>query len=82
MIRPWDTFFGFRDLGFGFLFCLVAVVVIHFVLSYPTRLTRSWFPDPLWRVYLTGVRKVKVSLWPSRSRLAARVVGRLWTRVC
>lgn len=60
VIYPWDTYIGFRDLGFNLLFCLLAVVVINVNFSYPTRLYHTWVPDPFFRVYIDGIHKAKV----------------------
>lgn len=59
-IYPWDTYRGFRDLGFNMLFSLLAVLVVNVSFSYPTRLATSWIPDPLFRVYVGGIHKAKV----------------------
>ncbi|EAQ92068.1 hypothetical protein CHGG_00303 [Chaetomium globosum CBS 148.51] len=58
-IYPWDTYVGFRDLGFSVLFSLLAVVIINLNFSYPTRLAVSWWPDPWFRVYVGSIHKAK-----------------------
>lgn len=58
-IYPWDTYLGFRDLGFNRLFSLLAMLIINLNFSYPTRLARSYWPDPLFRVYVGGIHKAK-----------------------
>lgn len=60
LISPWDTYVGFRELGFNILFSLIALMVINFNFSYPTRLAISWFPDPYFRVYVGSIHKAKV----------------------
>jgi hypothetical protein len=60
-IYPWDTYVGFRDLGFSVLFSLLAMVIINVNFSYPTRLAVSWWPDVWFRVYVGGIHKAKVS---------------------
>lgn len=60
-IYPWDTYTGFRELGFNIIFSLLALLIIHSGFSYPTRLGHSWFPDPLFRVYVGSIHKAKVS---------------------
>lgn len=40
---------------------MLAMVIIHTGFSYPTRLGRSYVPDPLFRVYLDSIHKAKVS---------------------
>ncbi|ODQ55026.1 calcium binding protein Caleosin, partial [Saitoella complicata NRRL Y-17804] len=59
IVNPWDTFIGFRALGYNLLLCVIAVVIIHSGFSYPTRLHHSYIPDPLFRVYLDGIHKAK-----------------------
>ncbi|RAK95824.1 caleosin family protein [Aspergillus ibericus CBS 121593] len=58
-IYPWDTYKGFRDLGFNVLFSLLAVLIINLNFSYPTRLAHSYLPDPWFRVYVDGIHKAK-----------------------
>lgn len=60
-IYPWDTYTGFRELGFNIAFSLLALLIIHSGFSYPTRLADSWLPDPLFRVYVGSIHKAKVS---------------------
>lgn len=60
MIYPWDTYNGFRDLGFNIVFSLVAVLVINLNFAYPTRLGHSVIPDPWFRVYVSSIHKAKV----------------------
>lgn len=62
MIFPWDTYIGFRELGFNILFSILAVLIININFSYPTRLAYSWLPDPWFRVYVRSVHKAKVGL--------------------
>lgn len=65
MIYPWDTYIGFRELGFNMLFSLLAVLIINVNFSYPTRLTYSFVPDPWFRVYVGSIHKAIVcSLYP------------------
>ncbi|KAK4221998.1 Caleosin related protein-domain-containing protein [Podospora fimiseda] len=58
-IYPWDTFKGFRELGFNLIFCLLATVIINGGFSYPTRLGRSLWPDFWWRVWVGDIHKAK-----------------------
>lgn len=60
MIFPWDTYNGFRELGFNIVFSILATLIINIGFSYPTRLAYSWFPDPWFRVYVSSVHKAKV----------------------
>ncbi|EYE95639.1 caleosin family protein [Aspergillus ruber CBS 135680] len=58
-IYPWDTYIGFRELGFNILFSFVAVLIININFSYPTRLAHSYIPDPWFRVYVDSIHKAK-----------------------
>jgi hypothetical protein len=61
MIYPWDTYIGFRELGFNIVFSLLAVLIINLNFSYPTRLAHSYIPDPFFRVYVDSIHTAKVS---------------------
>lgn len=50
VIWPWDTFVGFRRLGFGLAISAAAPLVVHGTFSYPTQ--RSWIPNPLLPIYM------------------------------
>ncbi|WEW58569.1 hypothetical protein PRK78_004037 [Emydomyces testavorans] len=58
-IAPWDTYVGFRELGFNIVFSLLAAIIINGGFSYPTRLAYSWLPDPLFRIYVGSIHKAK-----------------------
>lgn len=64
-IYPWDTYVGFRELGFNMIFSLLAMVIINAGFSYPTRLAYSLIPDPWFRVYVGSIHKAKVSMLQS-----------------
>lgn len=57
VIYPWDTYNGFRKLGFNPLLSLVAPMVIHGTFSYPT--LHSWIPHPLFPIYLDRMNRTK-----------------------
>jgi peroxygenase len=57
VIRPSDTFAGFRKLGFGILFSLIAMIFIHLNFAYPTQ--ESWVPDPRMLIYVQRIHKNK-----------------------
>lgn len=61
MIYPWNTYNGFRELGFNLFFSILATFIINVNFSYPTRLAYSWLPDPWFRVYIPSIHKAKVS---------------------
>ncbi|KAL4879955.1 Caleosin related protein-domain-containing protein [Aspergillus karnatakaensis] len=58
-IYPYDTYRGFRDLGFNILFSFLAMLIINVNFSYPTRLAHSYLPDPRFRVYVDSIYKAK-----------------------
>ncbi|PYH91851.1 caleosin domain protein [Aspergillus ellipticus CBS 707.79] len=58
-IYPWDTYTGFRELGFNMLFSALAAVIVNGGFSYPTRLAQSVVPDLWWRVFVDGIHKGK-----------------------
>ena len=59
-ITIFDTYRGFRDLGFNIFFSLLAMFIINGAFSYPTRLAYSFVPDPFFRIYVHGIYKAKV----------------------
>ena len=62
MVTPADVWTGFRDLGFTVPICLLACTLIPLNFSYPTRLVYSYWPDPMFRIYVGGIYKAKVCL--------------------
>lgn len=58
IIRPWDVYTGFRELGFNVLFSLGSLLIPLFF-SYPTTLGHSWFPDPYFRIFVGSIHKAK-----------------------
>lgn len=57
VIWPWDTYVGFRRLGFNYLISLAAVPVLHMTFSYPTM--KGWLPHPLFPIYLERAHRTK-----------------------
>ncbi|KAI0169355.1 Caleosin-domain-containing protein [Hypoxylon sp. FL1284] len=58
VIWPADVYNGFRELGFGVPFSLGSLLIPVFF-SYPTRLGRSWVPDPLLRIWVADVHRAR-----------------------
>ena len=58
IITPLEIYGRFRELGFCVLFSLGGLL-INFFFSYPTRLAHSYFPDPLFRIYVDSIHKAK-----------------------
>ncbi|KAL8253430.1 hypothetical protein R6Q59_037123 [Mikania micrantha] len=57
IIYPWETFKGFRDLGFNIFACVFLSMLIHVAMSYSTLPT--WLPSPLFPVYIENIHKCK-----------------------
>ncbi|KAH8725505.1 Caleosin related protein-domain-containing protein [Phaeosphaeriaceae sp. PMI808] len=57
VIWPYDTFVGFRRVGFGIILSVIATFIIHINFSYPTAL--GWLPDPLFRINLKNMHRTK-----------------------
>ncbi|KAJ0577043.1 putative plant seed peroxygenase [Helianthus annuus] len=57
IIYPWETFKGFRDLGFNIIACVFFTALIHVAMSYSTLPT--WLPSPLFPIYIENIHKCK-----------------------
>eukprot|EP00879_Flechtneria_rotunda_P028503 GHRR01030626.1.p1 GENE.GHRR01030626.1~~GHRR01030626.1.p1 ORF type:complete len:149 (-),score=21.49 GHRR01030626.1:195-641(-) len=57
VIWPWDTYIGFRRLGFGRVISTLAVPFIHGSFSYPS--CPTILPDPFFRIYLKNFHRCK-----------------------
>ncbi|KAG9299463.1 hypothetical protein G9A89_009416 [Geosiphon pyriformis] len=57
IIRIFDTYRGFRSLGFNFPFCLFAAFVIHGSMAWVSQ--PYWFPNPLLYIYTENINKCK-----------------------
>eukprot|EP00882_Tetradesmus_deserticola_P000354 GHRQ01000390.1.p1 GENE.GHRQ01000390.1~~GHRQ01000390.1.p1 ORF type:complete len:244 (+),score=101.33 GHRQ01000390.1:151-882(+) len=57
VLWPWDTYIGFRRLGFGRIISTLAVPFIHGSFSYPT--SPSIFPDPFMRINMKNMHRCK-----------------------
>lgn len=58
VIWPWDTYVGFRNIGFGYFISVVAVFFINVVaFSYAT--CPSWLPDIFFRIWVKRIHKGK-----------------------
>lgn len=57
VIMPWETFAGFRILGYGLLLSLFGTFVVHFFFSYWT--LDGWLPDPLFPILIKNVDRLK-----------------------
>lgn len=57
VIYPWETFAGFRAIGFSLFISFLGSVIINGAFSYVT--LNSWIPSPLFPIYLKNIHKAK-----------------------
>jgi len=55
IITPYETYCGFRKLDFNPLISLLAVCLIHGLMSYSTQ--DSWLPDPMFRLIIKNMHR-------------------------
>jgi len=54
---PWETYEGFRVLGYGLILSFFGTAVVHLFLSYWT--LDSWVPDPFFPILVKNVDRLK-----------------------
>ncbi|GBG78537.1 hypothetical protein CBR_g27762 [Chara braunii] len=57
LVYPWETYAGFRALGFNFLISLAAAIVINGTMSYMT--LDGWLPSPFFVIVIRNIHKAK-----------------------
>ncbi|KAK1356241.1 Peroxygenase [Heracleum sosnowskyi] len=57
ILYPWETFKGFRDIGFNPVASFIVMVLIHATMSYATLPT--WLPSPFFPIYIENIHRAK-----------------------
>ncbi|GAB2218836.1 hypothetical protein Drorol1_Dr00002068 [Drosera rotundifolia] len=57
IIHPWETYRGFRSLGFNFIACFIFMLLIHGSMSYAT--SSSWIPSLFFAIHLENIHRAK-----------------------
>ncbi|KAJ3748448.1 Caleosin related protein-domain-containing protein [Lentinula detonsa] len=58
IFSPFDTFNGFRALGYSIILSIFSAMVIS-TMSYPSLPSGHWLPDPFFRIHVKGLHKAK-----------------------
>ncbi|KAE8686742.1 Peroxygenase [Hibiscus syriacus] len=58
IVYPWETYAGFRAIGFNPISSLTISVLINGAMSYPT-LPVGWIPSPFLPIYVHNIHKAK-----------------------
>jgi len=63
-IRPWDTYNGFREIGFGIILSLYAAFLIALAMGWATNERWNWWPS-----YTVKVKNIKKARHGSDSQM-------------
>ena len=56
-IMPWETYIGFRKLGYNMPLSLFGASMTHLTMSYQSQ--DSWIPDPLFSIVIKNIKNCK-----------------------
>ena len=77
IITVWDTYVGFRRIGFGRIISFLAMPFIHGTFSYPSQ--NSWLPDPFFTINTDNMHRSvhfsKVPCLPPDTYMLVRLCG-------
>ncbi|XP_065859082.1 peroxygenase-like isoform X1 [Euphorbia lathyris] len=57
IVYPWETFTGFRQLGFNIIVSFLLAIGFHVFFSFPTQ--SGWLPSPFFSIYISNIHKGK-----------------------
>ncbi|KAL0287467.1 UNVERIFIED_CONTAM: Peroxygenase [Sesamum calycinum] len=57
IVYPWETYAGFRQIGFNRILSLLVALFVHVTSSYLT--LPSWIPSPFFPLYIRNIHKIK-----------------------
>ncbi|XP_057463482.1 probable peroxygenase 3 isoform X1 [Actinidia eriantha] len=57
IIYPWESYKGFRAIGFNPIFSFIIMILVHGAMSYATLPT--WIPSPFFPIYIENIHRAK-----------------------